>query len=179
MTKKRTSEHWPDIAAFKREGENWLTRQVAFDAGLPPQAMRLANIYRLHVNFELGYAEVSAEKVAEALGISPDTVSRANKALVARGHCDIAYGKGRGQTNRVCWILKPQTNTGSWRGLAHENITGLKENPASVRGKPRKSAAKTPQGCGTNILSNNSCNIERDAPSGARPSLCLILKLML
>jgi len=180
--RERKSAHWPDLSSFFREGEAWVLRQVVFDAALPPMAARVAACVRLSVNFETGVSEVGVSTIAAALGVSEDTVGRCIAALDQRGHAQVDYGRGRGQTHRVAWIVKHDTKMDTFAGLLAENISGLDakntarlrsfqgkkntaavrdfddENPANLPVKSRKSAAKTPQECGANIIKNNIGN---------------------
>lgn len=186
--RERKSAHWPDLASFFREGEAWVLRQIVFDAALPPMAARVAACVRLSVNFETGVSEVGVSTIAAALGVSEDTVGRCIAALDQRGHANVDYGRGRGQTHRIAWIIKPETKTDAFAGLLAENISGLDakntarlrsfpgkknaaavrdfnaENPANLPVKSRKPATKTPQECGANINKNNIENNKGVSP---------------
>jgi len=140
------------------------------DASIRTSAYRTANAIAQHVNFEAGWAEVSYDKIADPFGVSHDTIARDLKDLERAGHFHVEWHKGRNGTHRVCWILKPQTRTGGFIGLAHENTVTSKTKAggnrkgsadlralegdagsAKLRGDVGKSADEGQQNCGPSL----------------------------
>ncbi len=184
------------MAQFLGERDTFVMRQVLLDFSLPQHAAQIGGLIAMHVNFESGVAEVSISTIADATGLSTDTVSRAIQKLDKAGHLRVQYGRGRGQTHRIGWIVKPETRSDGFRGLAHENIVASKgrgknpasergfvaeENPAGQRGfmgensadqprKPRYSAAKTPLASGPNTQVNTLTNTQGVGALSARPT---------
>lgn len=175
---------WLDRAAFLRERENFVTRQLLMDVSLPPHAHAVVNTIARHVNVEEGAAYVSIAAMAAAFNLSHDTVARCIDAAEAAGHIWVQRGRGRGQTHRIGWIMKPETATGPWRGLDHENVVpspkapknsaGLRsfsagKNSAALRSFKTENSAnrpdKTPQVCGPNNLLNNEGGRASRAPA--------------
>lgn len=91
---------------FVAEKLAWL-RQVAGDAALPPQAMRLAAILAIDfVNSRTREAWPAVGTLAELLGVTPNTTRSAIAALEHRGHLRVSPGGGRKNTSRYRWIVR-------------------------------------------------------------------------
>ncbi len=131
----RKSEFWPDVAAFLKERETVMLRQILMDASIRTSAYRTANTVLLTVNFEAGFAEISNTKVATAFGVSNDTVGRDLKDLERAGHFEIQWGEGSHGVHRVRWILKPETRFGAFHGLERENIVKSKTKAGGHRNR--------------------------------------------
>lgn len=182
----RTSKHWPDEATFLRERDVFVLRQLMLDFSLPHHAAQIGGLIALHVNFESGVAEVGYPALVAQTNLSEDTISRAVRAMDQAGHLAVEYGRGRSQTNKIAWVIKPDTRSGGFLGMAKELIVPSRgrvrntasergfpdqenpagergftgENPATRREKPRKLAEKTQLVCGTNTQTNTQLNTQ-------------------
>lgn len=94
------------INGFIAEKLAWL-RQVAGDAALPPQAMRLAAILAIDfVNSRTREAWPAVGTLAELLGVTPNTARSTISALEHRGHLRVSPGGGRRNTSRYRWVIR-------------------------------------------------------------------------
>ena len=111
----------------------WL-HQVNADAKLPLSAVKVA--IRLSSDFNEGkggMAWPSCSTIADAIGLSEHAVIRAVRALEARGHLRIKWGKqGRGHSNQY-WMLERQPDLFDEEKLAPAPVSDKKKPaPAHV-----------------------------------------------
>lgn len=187
--RERKSMFWADVSTFLRERDVFIQRQVLMDASLRASAYRTANCIAIHVNFETACAEVSYDAHVDAFGVSEDTVARDLKDLEQKGHYHVEWGAGRNGTHKVRWIIKPQTRSGAFHGMDHENTVkstkkagGNRKGSANLRTPEsddlsanlrqthRKTADSRPQICGPNTNGNTQDNTQSGGRALGRAS---------
>jgi hypothetical protein len=133
----------------KKSFPKWLwIDQVACDRELPPSALRVAVVLASYANGSSGVAFPSIDRLAEILGIVPNCVRKAVRAMAAAGHLDVDVGGGRKACNTYRLIAKADHVESSKRFTdvqryeekpctdVHETLHGRSQNPAQAFTKP-------------------------------------------
>jgi hypothetical protein len=120
----------------------WL-HQVNADADLPLSAMKVA--VRLCGDFneeQGGMAWPSCSTIAAAIGLSKGTVINVIRALQARGHLRIEWGKqGRGHSNQY-WMIEKDSDQG-------DLFEREKGQPVDLSGEEKRSTSEARKGQST------------------------------
>lgn len=105
---------------FTAERFRWL-EQINSDHHLPALASKVGFWISSHVNRIKLYAYPSQETLAREAGCSRKGLQLSIEALVKNGHLQSEVHRGRKQTNKYRWVLKPVQNANQVTHLDDEN----------------------------------------------------------